>query len=168
MKIVRDDPAARWLPSRHRFALARLIAFILFRVEDSRPRLSSVDHLLLAIDRDQSAIENYFLSIWFIVMAVCYIAAALPLPAAISFIVAVPLATIAMQIPICAGVPMQVSSVGFMLLLFSESAYYASTASAVRYVAWFSLIIMVMNTMAWLVMIFLRHEVRELERRCGI
>ena len=168
MTVVRDDPAARWLPSRHRFALARLIAFIIFLVEDSRPRLSNVDHLLLAIDRDQSAIENYFLSIWFIVMAVCYISAALPLPAVISFIVAVPLATIAMQIPMYVGTPMQVSSIGFMLSLFSASAYYAASTSPIRYVAWFSLALMLMNAIAWLVMIFLRHDVRELERRCGI
>jgi hypothetical protein len=148
MNVVRDDPAARWLPSRHRFALARLIGYIMSRRKTSETM--KVDHLLLAIDRDQSAIENYFLSIWFCVTAICYVAAALPLPAALSVIAAVPVATIAMQVPMYAGLPMKVNSALLLLVEFSGSAYFAITSSPVRYVAWLSLIVFFMNGIAWI------------------
>ena len=149
MKVVRDDPAARWLPSRHRFALARLIAYIMSRRKTHEKM--NVDHLLLAIDRDQSAIENYFLSIWFCVTAICFVAAALPLPAVWSAIVAVPIATIAMQIPMYIGLPMHVSSVLLLLVEFCASAYFASTPSPVRYVAWLFIIILFTNAIAWVI-----------------
>jgi hypothetical protein len=135
----------RWSPSRHHFALARLIAFIVSRRAGS-------DHsslMLLADNHDQSAIENYFVSIWFSVTAICYVAAALPMPAVLSAIAAVPLATIAFQIPMCVGLPTRVSSVVLMLLIFSASAYFASTTAPIRYVAWLSLVIFCANAIAW-------------------
>lgn len=149
MRVIRDCPAARWLPSRHRFALARLIAFIMSQRKASEKM--NVDHLLLAIDRDQSAPEHYFLSIWFCVAGICYVAAALPLPVVLSAILAVPIATIAMQIPMYIGLPMRVNSVLLLLVEFSASAYFASTTSAVRYIAWLFIIIFFTNAIAWVI-----------------
>jgi len=168
MKIVRDCPAARWLPSRHRFALSRLIAFIRLRVEDSRPRLSGVDHVILVIDRDQSAIEHYAVSTWIFVTIVCYIAAILPLPIGVAAAAALPLAAVAVQIPFYTGAGLKVNSVLTMVLMIMASFYFGVTASPVRYVAWFFLAVIVFNAVAWLIMIIIRDSVRELEQRCGI
>jgi hypothetical protein len=168
MQVIRDRPAARWLPSRHRFALARLIALIRFRVEDSRPRLSNVDHILLVIDRDQSAIENYGVAIWILFTAVCYIAAILPLPIGLAFVVALPLAAVAVHSPMYTGAGLKVNSVLTMVLMIMASSYFGMAASPVRYVAWFFFVVIVCNCMAWVIMMMLRNRVRELEQRCGI
>jgi hypothetical protein len=168
MKVVRDYPAAKWLPSRHRFALARLIAFIRFRVEDSRPRLSNVDHVLLVIDRDQSAIENYGVAIWILFTATCYIAAILPLPIGFAFVAALPLAAVAVHSPMYTGAGLKVNSVLTMVLMIIASSYFGVATSPVRYVAWLFFAVIAVNAAAWLIMIIMRDNVRELEQRCGI
>jgi hypothetical protein len=168
MRVVRDCPAAKWLPSRHRFALARLIAFVRLRVEGSRPRLSDVDHLVLVIDRDQSAIEHYAVSTWIFITIVSYIAASLPLPIGIAVVAALPLAAVAVQIPFYTGAGVKVNAVLTIVLLITASSYFGAGHSPVRYVSWFFFAVIVLNAAAWLIMIMLRDSVRNLEQRCGI
>src|SRR5688500_10333131 len=55
LKIVRDRLDARWLPSRFRFAIFRLIAYVVFRLTRQKEERG----IVVVIDRDQSAIENY-------------------------------------------------------------------------------------------------------------
>ena len=63
MRVVRDCPQAQYLPLRHHFALARLLAFFASRFRS--PAAPHVDRVVHALDRDQSAVENYGVAIWF-------------------------------------------------------------------------------------------------------
>ena len=125
--------------NRHHFALARLIAHF---VEDRQSCLSGT--ILLANDRDQSAIENYSVAIWFYVTTVCYIAAAVP------WLLAIPLAVVAISLPLLSGAGMKANGQILMLLQFSASAYFATASGPVKYVAWLFLIVFFMNSAAWI------------------
>ncbi|HUJ12773.1 MAG TPA: hypothetical protein VL284_03200 [Thermoanaerobaculia bacterium] len=148
MEIVRDDPNARWLPSRHRFALAKLVArFVLSRTEREAPRAPGIDRLLLAIDRDQSALETYSVCIWFCATTILYIAAVLPVPFRLAIFLAIPLAALAIEIPIY----LLGNSFVLMLLLFAASLYFVTTSGPAFYIALFSLTLFVTNWTARLV-----------------
>ena len=129
---------------RNRFALAKLISRFFPKEERTPP---GVDRVLLAPDRDQSAIENYTVCIWYCATVVVYIAALLPLQFPIALIAAIPLAALAIQIPFYLGA----KSFVLMLLMFLASAYFASHPSPAFYVAWFSLILFVTNSAARMV-----------------
>lgn len=149
-KMIADKPAARWLPARHRFALTRLIAFAMGRYAPAR---MNAEHLLLAVDRDQSAIENYTISIWFLATSACYVGAMLPLPIVWSTLAAIPIAALVIQL----SIPFGATSAILMALQFCSAAYFATAIGPVHYVAWLSLTIFAMNAMAWVV-----------DRVCGI
>lgn len=169
MKALRDCPAAKWFPSRHHFALARLFAFVRsqFRV---RPR-SDVDHILISIHPDHSALETYTVAIWFYVTLTCYIAAILPT----RWIVTAPLiAAMAVQV-LTASIGamgsvrtnhLRRNSMALFGLMIIASAYFAMQPGIVRYIAWFFLAVVLLNAIIWLAMIALRNSVRELEQRC--
>ena len=144
-ELIRDDPAARWLPARHYFALTRLIAFLIRRFQ-AAPKLE-VDHLLLAVDREQSAVENYTVSVWFWLTTACYLAAVLPLHPALAIAIAIPFAPLVVQIPLYLGANRLI----LMLLYFCASAYFASVSGPVHYVALASLLVFVMNAVAWII-----------------
>jgi len=136
-----------------------------------RPR-TDVDHILISIHPDHSALETYTVAIWFYVTLTCYIAAVLP----IGWMVTAPLiAALAVQI-----VTGSISAMGSVRanhlhrnsmalfgLMIIASAWFAMQPGLVRYVAWFFLAVVAVNAIAWLVMIALRNSVRELEQRCG-
>src|SRR5262249_25819176 len=132
-EMISDNPAARWLPSRHQFALSKLIASLTGRLRRT-PQLD-VDHLLLAIDREQSAVENYTVSVWFWLTTACYLAAVLPLRPWLAIAITIPLAAFVVQIPLYLGATRLI----LMLLYFCASAYFATAAGPVHYVAWLSL-----------------------------
>ena len=176
MNVVTDRPNAHWLPSRHRFALARLIAYAKLRVSNDAE--TSAEHLILPIDRDQTAAEMNGVAIWIFVTTACYIAAALPLiwPAAI--IIAIPISAIVLQLPtviigpivrmlIGDGNHIKIISVIAMALLVIASSYVAASASWARCVAWFFFAVLVINGAAAVVVGFLRGEIREAEERCA-
>src|SRR5687768_12212735 len=98
MRTVRDRPDARWLPSRFRYAISRLIAFALIR--RSRPR--EAWGLVLVVDRDQSATEYYVISIWLLLTVSCYVGAVLsPVTnSVVAAIVAIPIASLIIEAPI--------------------------------------------------------------------
>src|ERR1043166_10136563 len=77
VNVVFDRPDARWLPSRHRVALARLIAYA--KLRGARADAKNAEHLILSIDRDQTAAEMNVVAIWVFLTTTCYIAPALPL-----------------------------------------------------------------------------------------
>jgi tetrahydromethanopterin S-methyltransferase subunit E len=129
---------------RNRFALPKLIARIARR---EKPLPAGVDRVLLADDRDQSAIENYTVCIWFCATVVVYIAAALPLQFPLALLAAIPLTAIAIEIPIYAGG----NSFVLMLLHFLASAYFVSHSGPAFYVAYFSLTIFFTNWVARIV-----------------
>jgi hypothetical protein len=168
MKILRECPAAKWLPSRHHFALARLVAFVIARRTSPIPG----GHVVLGIDGDQSAVENYAIAIWIFCTLVCFVAAALPLPIGVAILIAFPLAAMAIQLMIIVGGLLtrsaKVNSVAIFVLMIVASSYFAATASPIRYVAWFFFVVIGLNAAAWLIMAMFRQSVRELEQRCGI
>jgi len=176
VNVVRDRPEARWLPSRHHFALARLIAYA--KLRGARESTKKTEHLVLAIDRDQTAAEMNGAAIWVFITTVCYIAAALPLiwPAAI--VVAIPIAAIALQLPtvvigpivrmlIGDGDHIKIISVIAMSLLVIASSYFAVSSSWARYVAWFFFAVLVINGTAAIVVWLLRGGIRAAEERCA-
>ena len=165
MNIVRDRPAAKWLPSRHRFALARLAAFaMLLSRHPQRSEGSPPHRLILAVDRDQSAIENYAAAIWFLATTTCFIAAFVPLP------VAFPLAFVAVQLPICAtGLVFnnrRLNSAFLMLCGTAAALYFATTSSWVRFAAYIFLGVLALDAVAAVVLWLLRGRVRAAEQRC--
>ena len=144
-EMISDNPAARRLPARHHFALARLIASVMHRF--GAPPPMHVDHLLLPIDPYQSAVENYSVSVWFWLTTACFLAAVLPLHPAVAIAIAIPLAAFVVQVPLYFGATQLV----LMTLYFCASVYFSTTAGPVHYVAWLSLAVFATNAIAWIV-----------------
>ncbi|MEA2166679.1 MAG: hypothetical protein QOK37_4806 [Thermoanaerobaculia bacterium] len=176
MNVVIDRPQARWLPSRHHFALARLLAFVQLRWSKGAGS-PTPEHLILSIDRDQSAAEHYCAAMWTVLTTASYIAVLLPLRMPFAFFIAVPLAFFAIHIPVVggglilrllAGDENHVTfvSVGAMGMLFLWSAYVARTALWARFVAWFFFAVVATNAVSWLLLRLLRAQVRTAEERC--
>jgi hypothetical protein len=177
MNVIVNRPEARWLPSRHRFALAQLVAFT--RLRRGEPRIANgPDHLILPIDRDQSASESYAVAIWVFVTAAAYLAAILPMPLPLAIIVAIPLASIVLHLPIVLGGPalrlilgdndhVKIISVGTMSLLTAWSFFVVRGNSWARFVAWFFFAVLAGNAIAALVLWLLRAAVREEESQCA-
>jgi hypothetical protein len=176
VNAVADRPEARWLPSRHRFALARLIAYAtLRRARDIAP---AVEHLVLPIDRDQTAAEMNGAAMWVFVTTSCYIAAVLPMMWLAAIVVSIPIAAIVLQFPIVVigpivrmligdGDHVKIISVITMTLLVIASSYFAASASCARYVAWFFFGVLLANGAAAIVVWLLRGRIREAEERCA-
>ena len=105
MKMLRDNPAARWFPSRRRFGLGKLIAFVALRRHCARPQLQSAPtggsppHRVLAIDRDQDAMEIYSVAILRFAVTTCFVASFLPMPAPLAILLAVLLDPLLTLIP---------------------------------------------------------------------
>ena len=144
-EMISDSPAARTLPARHHFALARLIAFLMHRFGPA-PQMD-VDHLLLPIDQYQSAVENYTVAVWFWLTAAGYLAAVLPLHPVLALVIAIPLAPFVLQIPLYLGATPLV----LMTLYFSATVYFATAAGPIHYVAWFALAVFATNAIAWII-----------------
>jgi hypothetical protein len=175
LNIVVDHPEARSLPSRHRFALARLIGYL--RLRESKPAAHDSEHLILSIDRDQTAIEMHLVALWVFVTTTFYIAAALPFALPLSTILAIPLAAIAIHLPIVIGGPLlrlfigdgnhiKIISVTTMALLLIASSYAATTASWARFVAWLCFAILLINCLAAAILWLLRDAVQAAEEQC--
>ena len=177
MNVVVNRPEARWLPSRHRFALAQLVAFS--RLRRGEPQIvDGPDHLILPVDRDQSAAESFAVAIWVFLTVAVYLAAVLPMPLPLAIIVAIPLASIVLHIPIVAGGPIlrlilgdndhvKIVSVGTMSLLIVWSFYVARGDSWARFVAWFFFAVLACNAIAAAILWLLRAEVQAEESQCA-
>jgi hypothetical protein len=169
-----DRPDARWLPSRHRFAIARLIGYILL----GRARhTESATHLILPIDRDQTAAEMQLVAFWTFATTACYIAASLRVALPLSIIVAIPLAAVTIHLPIVLGGPIlrmftgdgnhiKLVSAMTMVLLLLASSYAATTRSWARFVAWLFFAILLINGVAAVILWLLRDRVKAAEERC--
>jgi hypothetical protein len=176
MNVVVDRPEARWLPSRHRFAIARLFAFARLQ-HGARSTAERPEHLILAIDRDQSASEAHTVAIWVFVTTASYLAALLPLPAPLAIAAAIPLASLAIHIPFIGGGlavrlitrhenHVRIVSAGTMGLLLIWSSYVAWTTTWARFVAWFFFAVLATNGLAALILWLLRASVQAAEERC--
>ena len=165
MKTIRGRAEARWMPSRHRFAIVRLYAFLRLRRAKPEPR----ETLMLVVDRDQTAWEHHGMSLWVVLTVACYIASMLMRvwPVALAVAVAVPLATAAIEVPVVSGgffFRGRANGVFFMILLTAASAYFARQTSWVRFVAWQFFALMILNALAALILLLLREPIARLER----
>jgi hypothetical protein len=176
VNAVADRPEARWLPSRHRFAVTRVIAY--WNLRAARQSAKQADHLVLPIDRDQTAAEMNAIAAWIFVTTVCYVAAMLPMVWPAAIVVALPIAAIVLQFPIVVigpivrmligdGDHIKIISVITMSLLVIASSYVATTMSWARYVAWFFFAAMIVNAAAAAVVWLLRGRIRAAEERCA-
>lgn len=167
MRIVRGRADARWLPSRHRFAIFRLFAYL--RLRRAKPERN--DALMLAVDRDQSAYEHHAASLWIVLTVTCYVAGTMfgrwPVPLAVA--AALPVSAVLIEIPVyVSGLLLRagsrVNGIVFMTLLGGASLYLARQATWVRYAAWQFLAVVTLNALAAAFVFVLRHAIARLER----
>jgi hypothetical protein len=176
MKLIIDKPKVRQLPSRRRFALARLIALVTFRFPARTT--PGVDRVIYAIDRDHDQVENFFVSLWFAVTAIAYTAALLPFrQSAAAALVAVAIAPFALAFLMFSaglftrygdGDYRRYQSIYHMAVLLALSLHFARSQSLVRYVAWCFLAICAVNAIAAAIMLFARGTVARMEAECGL
>lgn len=182
MKLIRDRSEARWLPSRHRYAIGRLAGFVRTR----RAKPSRQPGLLLPLDRDQTAAEIHAVALWVVITLSCYATEMLsrrwsPAAAAAAGIVA---AIMALQIAVVASgsivMPLwnavsgrrstnniEANSAVILSAMLGASVYFATLPGWVRFVAWTALGIAIVNAAAAVALWMIRGSVEELERRCG-
>jgi len=176
VNVIVDRPEARLLPSRHRFALTRLIAYL--RLLRARPSANRPEHLILPIDRDQTSAEMNGIAIWVLVTTTCYFAAALPLALPVAVVLAIPLAAIAIHLPIVVGGPIirliigdgdhvKIVSVITMALLLIASSYFAVSPAWARFAAWLFFAVLILNSAAAVIVWLLRNSIRAAEERCA-
>lgn len=169
IEAIRNHPEARWLPSRHRFAIVRLYA--LLRLATAKPVETDVE-FVLPVDRDQSAHEQYAVAVWIYVTAVAYIAAALPLITPVAVVVAMPIAAVALHVPLLlvgATLPKwtpyeRVHAKILMLVMAAVSLWFAQHEAWPRYFAWFFLAVLALNGLAALIAFALRGTIARVER----
>lgn len=179
MKAICERRDARWLPSRHRFALFRLFAWL--RLRRAKPEIDP--GALLMVDRDQSQLEYYCLSLWMLLTLTCFLAAwCFPgWPPAAALVVAFPIALAAVS----AGIVVAALTIGplwralrgvkgvnhadvvsFVLAagFFAAAAYHATARTWVRWVAWQVFALVALNAVASAVLFLLREPIARLER----
>lgn len=177
MRSICEREEARWLPSRHHYALFRLFAFV--RLRFAKPRFNP--GVLMMIDRDQSQFENYAMSLWFTATLTCFIAATFfsAWPVALALLVSFPIAVALSQIAIVTlaltaaplwarfidrGGRIRSVSIGTMMLVLVPTAYYATARTWVRWVSWHVLILLALNALAAVIVFFLRTPIARIER----
>ena len=184
MKIERPQAVVPWIPSRHRYALFRLAAWL--RLSQTKDEQCVLDDLkVLAIDRDQSTMETLIVAglVW--LTFACFLtellsrqlvlvaAAAIAVPAAALLInAAVPFVAIFIT-PVLhlIGLPrgphnINTNSTIMLMALTLAASYFALSSGWVRVPAWAFLICLALNGIAALVVFVLRKRIREAEARC--
>ncbi|MFL6244956.1 MAG: hypothetical protein ACJ74H_02945 [Thermoanaerobaculia bacterium] len=170
MKLVRGRADARWLPSRHNFALFRLAAFL--RLRRAAPEHRNV---ILVIDRHQSALETWTVMLWLIVTLACYLAVTLfaSWPVTIALITSLPIAFVLLEVPAIISAlviapftsnGIRANSIAVMLLFTAASAYFATHATWIRFVAWHFLTVLALNAVAAMIVFASRGAIAQLER----
>lgn len=159
MKVVRERAEARWLPSRHRFAIFRLAAYAVYLATRQR---TSQPGLALGIDRDQSAAENYTVAAWIMGSATCFLFALLDrvLVTTAAAILAPVAAAMALQVFVVAPGFLKIgrerdntaiNSFITMLTMSVTALYLTQDDRWVRAIAWSFLVCLAANAVAWLI-----------------
>jgi hypothetical protein len=176
MKIVRHRDDARLLPSRHDFALFRLVAYLRLRRAQPGSALS-----MFVVDRHQSAVETWTVGLWLLLASSCYLADAftprlgLPLALFAGFVVALTavqagivilgltVAPLWKKITRSDILPLRVNSFTFMLMFVTASGWAALRPTWVRFVGWSSIGAFALNIAAAAALYLLRDSVAHLE-----
>ena len=183
MRMVRDRADARWLPSRFRFALFRVAALLMMSRSTSREQRG----LVLVIDRDQTAAEQYLLSAGAVVTGTCFMAAALqrvigttgsvvlclPLTLAMYSALLVGAGLVIQPLVTMAGAPLllarRLNGFTHMAVLLGTALFFASQPSSwVRPISMIFLAVVASNAVASVVMLAFRSREIALERRFGV
>jgi membrane-associated HD superfamily phosphohydrolase len=178
VRAICERRDARWLPSRHRYALFRL--FALLRLRTAKPEIQP--GVLLMLDRDQSQAEYYSVSAWVLLMLTCFLAASMfpTWNVALAVLTALPLALLVVSLGIVLAAltagPLwsavsgvkganQVGIVSFALmsLFLATAAYHTMSRTWIRWVAWQVLCVVALNALAAVLLYFLRGEIARLE-----
>jgi hypothetical protein len=143
--------------------------------------------LMLMIDADQSAVECYSVSMWVWLTTSAYFAVELSKrwPLALAIVVALPLASLAMQVPLYAMGTLvlpavqalarpraiglaAVNSAFTIALQVIAASFYALEQTWVRFVAWQFLGILLLNAIAAAFVFLLRGPITRLEASYGV
>ena len=184
MKIERPQALVPWLPSRNRYALFRLLAYL--RLARTTPQARD-ESRVLAIDRDQNSGEAFVMAalIWAVTWAFFAHLLASSIGVAAAFFIAGPAAILALNAAVVVigiaitpvlhaiGLPrgphnIATNSAVVLLVLTVASSYFATLPSWVAVPASLFLTAIVVNGVAALVMFALRHRVRLAEQRCVV
>lgn len=174
MNVIRDDPAARWLPSRFQFATMRLVAAVRLATMRRRP---PGEPIMLAVERGQSAFENHAVSVLLWIATSMFSAAALqprlpwwialPLAAAgAPWLLQLPLMITGLVLP--SGNHQRINGAVILALLLAAAVWAFSQDSWVHYAGAAFLSIAAVNALASAAMVALRPWVRSLESTCGL
>ena len=170
MRMVHGNAAARWLPSRHNFALFRFFAFL--RLRGARPEPADV---ILGIDRHQSNFETWLVTIWITVMGTIFVAAVLAIPLVLAFVVTVLGIQAALITSGLVFAPLwnavtgretpgvKVSSFVIMGLLTAGAVYCAMRPAWARLAGLHFLSMLVVNAVAAVIVFLLRKPIARLE-----
>ena len=179
MRVVLDRPEAKWLPSRHRYALAKLMALIALKT--TRRNVAPNGRLVLPVDRDQSTPENYAIALWMLVTTTLYLIALVRpalwilMPFVAAVLMEVPLHVtgflIAPLLRALARRPgennQRAVSIASFLTMAAVSAWFAWTLTWARFVAYFFFAVLAANAIAFIVMLLLRGVVERIESDYG-
>lgn len=171
MKIVRHN-GAKWLPSRHHYALAKLIAFAVSHAASSEASPVPSKRYAFPIDRDQSTPENFAVAAWISATALIETAVLLPFRPWISVLIALLATPWLLQVPlytvgIVTGNRKLTSAATFMVLVIASS-FVAMMPTPARFAAWAFFGVLALNAMAWVIVQLLRKPIAALEERCGV
>ena len=172
MNVVRGRADARWLPSRHAYALFRLVAFA--RLSMSKPEPANVT---MIIDEHQSAGETHAVATWYLVTNIAFIAALLPWRLPLSIAVAIPITLVFVHIPLwVAGLIIspifvrdenrqRANSAVMLLIFFAEAVWFARQETWVRFAGWQVLVVVAINVIASALVFLLRGPIARVEAR---
>jgi hypothetical protein len=171
MTTVRNHPEARWLPSRHHYALFRLYAAArLVRARTQKP--ADDRHVAMTIDRDQST-EHYVIAGWLVATTALYVYDCIPLHPLAAAPLTVVFTPLLLQIPayITGGVILPrfrnnqkantIATIGSLTL---ASLAFAFSDRQPRPAAILFLSVLLTNAIAATIAYLLRNRLAELER----
>ena len=181
MKLLHGCPEMEWMPSRHHFALFRLISWLRLSQSD----IPTERDCILSIHQDQSGPELMCVGFWTLGTTTCFVAALLPglaLPAALA--VALPAAWIALQLalfvtglviaPMARAIARRpgnnnlgINSFSMMSMLVAASLWFSMHRTWVRFIAWQFLLAVALNALAAAVLFLFRERVARLEGSFG-
>lgn len=179
MKMVRGHGEARWLPSRHAFALFQLAAFLRLRRAQHEP----VDEILVVAPY-QSNFETYLVASYFALTVAACLAGTLfaTLPLAIALTLSAIVSILGIQATLVAsGVlvslwqlltrmtvdSVKVNSIITMSTIFALGAYCATRTTWVRFAGLQLFAVAALNVVAALIVFLLREPIARLESSVG-
>jgi hypothetical protein len=155
VKLIRNRADARWLPGRFNLAMFRLLAFFVCRTAKREVRPG----LVLAVDRHQSALENYTVALWLVVsssiyafallrrVTVAWAAAVLALPVALLVIQA--LTQLVLMAPQrWSRSHLRLNTFILMTVMIALSIIIAATAHWSKVVGWAGIVLAALNAVA--------------------